>query len=190
MKPTRMSNATVFPDRLTDELWAILEPLVPAEKSGGRPPKYSRRAILDAICYAVRQGCTWRALPADLPHWNTVFWYFSQWQKDGTWDDLEDALRRAVSDCGDASVDPLGAGPPGAARAGAEASGRTGRRHRRDARGHPPDRGRGTPHASELCARPHGQGRRIIRPAAGGSLNSRTQKGNHGQPVARCILSL
>lgn len=96
MKTTRMSNATLFPDRLTDEVWAILEPLVPANKPGGRPPKYSRRAIVDAIVYVVRQGCTWRALPADLPHWNTVFWYFDEWQKDGTWDRIEDALRRAV----------------------------------------------------------------------------------------------
>lgn len=91
-----MFNATVFPDRMTDEVWAILEPQVPAGKPGGRPPKYSRRAILDAILYTVRQGCTWRALPADLPHWNTVFWYFREWQKDGTWDKIEDALRRAV----------------------------------------------------------------------------------------------
>lgn len=96
MKTTRMSNATVFPTRLTDELWAILGPLVPAGKTGGRPPKYRRRAILDAILYAVRQGCTWRALPADLPHWNSAFWYFREWQKDGTWDQIEDALRRAV----------------------------------------------------------------------------------------------
>src|SRR5215469_11083087 len=96
MKPTRLSSATVFPARLTDEQWAILQPLVPAGKPGGRPAKYTRRAILDAIVYAVRQGCTWRALPADLPHWNTVFWYFRCWQEDGTWDRIEDALRRAV----------------------------------------------------------------------------------------------
>src|SRR5262245_10979252 len=96
MKPTRMSTATEFPARLTDAEWAILEPLVPANKPGGRPPKYTRRALLDAIVYAVRQGCTWRALPSDLPHWNTAFWYFSEWQTDGTWDRIEDALRRAV----------------------------------------------------------------------------------------------
>jgi transposase len=87
---------TVFPERMTDEMWAVLEPVVPANKPGGRPPTYTRRALLDAILYAVRQGCTWRALPADLPHWNTAFWYFSEWQKDGTWDRIEDALRRAV----------------------------------------------------------------------------------------------
>lgn len=96
MKPTRMSTATAFPARMTDAEWAILEPLVPALKGGGRPPKYTRRAILDAIRYAVRQGCTWRALPADLPHWNTAFWYYKEWQKDGTWDRIENALRRAV----------------------------------------------------------------------------------------------
>ena len=96
MKPTRMSSATEFPARLTDAEWAVLEPLVPANRPGGRPPRYTRRALLDAIVYAVRQGCTWRALPADLPHWNTAFWYFSEWQKDGTWDRVADALRRLV----------------------------------------------------------------------------------------------
>jgi transposase len=96
MKTTRMSSATVFPARLSDAQGAVLEPLVPANKPGGRPPKYSRRELLDAIVYVVRQGCTWRALPADLPHWNTAFWYFRCWQADGTWDKIEDALRRAV----------------------------------------------------------------------------------------------
>ncbi len=91
-----MSTATAFPARLTDEQWAILEPLVPGNKPGGRPAKYSRRAILDAIVYVVRQGGTWRALPADLPHWNTAFWYFRLWQEDGTWDRIEDRLRRMV----------------------------------------------------------------------------------------------
>jgi transposase len=106
MSTTRMSNATAFPARLTDEHWAILEPLVPALRGGGRPPKYTRRAILDAILYAVRQGCTWRALPSDLPHWNTVFWYYREWQKDGTWDRIEDALRRAVRTAADRKPEP------------------------------------------------------------------------------------
>lgn len=96
MSKTRMSNARAFPTRLTDAEWAILEPLVPANRPGGRPPKYGRRDLLEAMVYAIRQGCTWRALPAEFPHWNTVFWYFQEWQKDGTWDKIEDALRRKV----------------------------------------------------------------------------------------------
>ena len=96
MNTTRMSDLSVFPTQLTDEQWAILEPFVPANKPGGRPPTYTRRDIVDAIFYAVRQGCTWRALPAEFPYWNTVYWYFRRWQKDGTWDQIEDALRRQV----------------------------------------------------------------------------------------------
>jgi len=96
MSTTRQSVMTTFPARLTDAEWSVLEPLVPANKPGGRPPKYSRRAILEAIVYVVRQGVTWRALPAEFPYWNTAFWYFQEWQKDGTWDRIEDALRRAV----------------------------------------------------------------------------------------------
>ena len=44
----------------------------------------------------MRQGVTWRALPEGFPHWNTAFWYFQEWQKDGTWGRVEDALRKAV----------------------------------------------------------------------------------------------
>jgi transposase len=96
MNTTRMSDATAFPTRLTDEQWVVLEPHVPANKPGGRPPKYARRDVVDGILYAVRQGCTWRALPKEFPHWNTVFCYYREWQEDGTWDRIEDALRRAV----------------------------------------------------------------------------------------------
>ena len=91
-----MSSATEYPARLTDAQWAVLEPLVPANRPGGRPPKYTRRELVDAILYVVRQGCTWRALPREFPYWNTAFWYFQEWQKDGTWDRIADALRRAV----------------------------------------------------------------------------------------------
>jgi transposase len=96
MSKTRQSVMTTFPARLTDAEWAVLGPLVPALQGGGRPPKYTRPAILDAIVYVVRPGVPWRALPADLPHWNTAFWYFQEWQKGGTWDRVEDALRRQV----------------------------------------------------------------------------------------------
>jgi len=34
---------------------------------GGRPEKWNRRLVLDAIFYLVRGGIAWRALPADFP---------------------------------------------------------------------------------------------------------------------------
>jgi len=38
-----------YPSDLTDEEWALLEPLIPAPKPGGRPAKVSRREIVNAI---------------------------------------------------------------------------------------------------------------------------------------------
>jgi transposase len=50
-------------------------------KTGGRPEKHPRRALVDAILYVVRTGCAWRQLPADFPPWQTVYWYFNCWEQ-------------------------------------------------------------------------------------------------------------
>ena len=81
---------------MTDEEWAILEPLIPPPQPGGRPAKYARRDILDAIFYVKRGGGSWRMLPADFPYWKTVYDYFSQWRDDGTYERINDALRSQV----------------------------------------------------------------------------------------------
>ena len=67
-------------------------------KSGGRPAKHPRRRIVEAILYVNRTGCAWRQLPHDFPPWDTVYWYFKQWNADGTTDRIHDALRDAVRD--------------------------------------------------------------------------------------------
>jgi transposase len=64
------------PSDTSDEQWALIEPLLPEVKTGGRPEKHPRRAVLDAVLYVVRTGCSWRQLPADFPPWQTVYWYF------------------------------------------------------------------------------------------------------------------
>jgi transposase len=70
-----------YPSDTSDEQWAIIEPLLPSARTGGRPEKHPRRAIVDAILYVVRAGCSWRQLPADFPPWQTVYWYFNQWEQ-------------------------------------------------------------------------------------------------------------
>jgi transposase len=71
-----------YPSDTSDEQWALIEPLLPQVRSGGRPEKHSRRAVVDAILYVVRTGCSWRQLPADFPPWQTVYWYFNRWEQD------------------------------------------------------------------------------------------------------------
>ncbi len=58
---------------LTDEEWQILKPLLPPDKSGGRPRKYPIREVLNGIQYVLRGGCAWRLMPHDLPHWQTAY---------------------------------------------------------------------------------------------------------------------
>jgi transposase len=70
-----------YPSDTSDEQWAVIEPLLPPVRTGGRPEKHPRRAIVDAILYVVRAGCSWRQLPVDFPPWQTVYWYFNQWEQ-------------------------------------------------------------------------------------------------------------
>jgi transposase len=76
-----MSRQSCYPSDLTDEEWALVEPLLPAPGWGGRPEKHPRREVVDAILYVVRTGCAWRQLPADFPRWQTVYWYFVRWEE-------------------------------------------------------------------------------------------------------------
>ena len=102
-----MGSSPAYPSDLTDAQWALIEPLVPARSSrgrgtrGGRPVKYSRRRIVEAILYVDRTGCSWRQLPHDFPPWETVFYYFQRWTADGTVDRIHAALRDAVRDADD-----------------------------------------------------------------------------------------
>lgn len=84
-----------YPSDLTDEQWAVVEPLIPVY-TGGRPRKTALRDILDAIFYVVRTGCQWRYLPKDFPPKSTVWGYFDRWRRDGTLDLVHDILRDRV----------------------------------------------------------------------------------------------
>lgn len=81
---------------MSDEEWAIIEPFIPAPKMGGRPARHSRRDILDAIFYVKRGGVSWRMLPADFPHWKTVYDYFRIWKQHGIYERINAALRARV----------------------------------------------------------------------------------------------
>ena len=85
-----------YPSDLTDAQWEVLRPLIPAAKSGGRPRTVDVREVLDAICYVVRSGGTWRMIPHDLVPWGTAWYYFRRWRADGTWETIHETLRGQV----------------------------------------------------------------------------------------------
>src|SRR5271167_1533142 len=84
-----------YPSDLTDEQWALIEPLIPVY-TGGRPRKTALRDVVDAIFYLLRTGCQWRYLPKDFPPKSTVWRYFDEWRHNGTLDVIHDQLRTKV----------------------------------------------------------------------------------------------
>ncbi|MCE9528543.1 MAG: IS5 family transposase [Planctomycetales bacterium] len=81
---------------LTDAQWAIVEPLIPGCKHGGRPREVEMREVLNTILYLNRTGCQWDLLPHDLLPKSTVYDYFATWRDDGSWQRMMDALRAKV----------------------------------------------------------------------------------------------
>ena len=91
MKPQKRYSSD-----LTDEEWAILEPLIPAAKRGGRPRTANMREVLNGIFYVLKTGCQWENLPKDLPPSGTVFYYFNRWRKEKVWQQMNDGLHEQV----------------------------------------------------------------------------------------------
>ena len=81
---------------LSDAEWAVIDPLVPRGKPGGRPREVNIREVLNAIFYLLRTGCAWRLLPHDFPRPGTVYDYFRMWSRDGTLKQIHDTLRQRV----------------------------------------------------------------------------------------------
>src|ERR687889_659421 len=81
---------------LSDAEWQCLASHVAAPNKHGRPRIHGSRIILDAIFYVLKSGCPWRLLPYDFPPWETVYWWFTRWRIDGTWERLNTALRERL----------------------------------------------------------------------------------------------
>lgn len=92
MEATRKAYRT----DLSEAQWALLQPLIPAAKRGGRPRTLNMREVLNTLLYLHHTGCQWDMLPHDLLPKSSVFEYFAQWRDDGTWTKLVNALRTQV----------------------------------------------------------------------------------------------
>ncbi len=68
---------------LTDKAWAVIKPLIPAARHGGRPRTTDIRCVVNAVFYLLRTGCQWRMLPHHFPPWGTS--YFRSWEHSGVW---------------------------------------------------------------------------------------------------------
>ena len=98
-----------YPSDLTDGEWALLRPLLESPERRGRPPKWPARRVADAVFYLLRSGCAWRMLPREYPPWQTVYYHFWKWRRDGRLRRAHDRLREAVRVAEGRGRDPSGA---------------------------------------------------------------------------------
>ena len=90
-----------YPSDVTDEEWAIIEPMIPPARPGGRKRETNMREVFNAIRYVDRTGCQWRLLPKDFPPFTTVYNYFWEWTRYGVLDRIHQTLlQRCRETCG------------------------------------------------------------------------------------------
>jgi transposase len=95
--PTRRAYRT----DLSDARWKLIEPILAAWRAGRKgldiqKPRHDLREIVNAILYVNRTGIAWEYLPHDFPPYQTVYYYYAAWEKDGTTEAIHDALRDKV----------------------------------------------------------------------------------------------
>ncbi|WP_420706614.1 IS5 family transposase [Streptomyces sp. BoleA5] len=91
---------------LTDNQWAVLEPLLPKGVKAGRSPVWSRRRLIDGIRFRVRTGVPWRDVPVEYGPWGRIYDLFRRWQRDGTWHRVLTQLQSLADAKGAITWDP------------------------------------------------------------------------------------
>jgi len=84
-RPKYRRDGVRYASDTTDEEWAIIASLLPANSHRGRPRTTDLRAVVNGIFYIAQTGCQWQMLPKDFPPFTTVQGYFYQWRDEGRW---------------------------------------------------------------------------------------------------------
>jgi transposase len=77
---------------LRDEEWALIGPLLPAERGRWSRPAMDNRRFLDGMLYVLRVGCPWRDMHERYGKWNSVYVRFRRWAEQGVCDALLETL--------------------------------------------------------------------------------------------------
>jgi transposase len=98
-----------YPSDLTDAEWAVIGPLIPPARSGGRRRSVVVREVFNAIFYVLATGCQWNFPPKDLPPKSTAHFYFTLWNWDGTLERVHEVLYLAAREAAGREASPTAA---------------------------------------------------------------------------------
>lgn len=79
-------------DAISDDLWTLIEPVLPSGLRRGRPWN-DHRHTLEAIVWRFRTGSPWRDLPEQFGSWQSVWERHHRWSLDGTYARIFAAVR-------------------------------------------------------------------------------------------------
>lgn len=79
---------------ITDEQWAVIEPLIPQQKAGPGRKRNPDRQTLNGILVVLKTGCTGEDVPRAYGAPATCWRRFRRWAADGTWEQIWRALLR------------------------------------------------------------------------------------------------
>ena len=85
-----------YPIDLTDEQWRLVRHLFDPPRRAGRPHRWSRRRMVNAILWQAKTGSQWRMLPGSFLPWGSVCQQFRRWRDAGVWAEAMAVLRREV----------------------------------------------------------------------------------------------
>lgn len=88
--------------RLTDEQWAIVQPLIPDKRRRDRKgrPRTASRIVLEAVLWVLWTGAQWRALPGEYPPYQTCHRRFQEWVREKVFRKVLRALAEDLRDRG------------------------------------------------------------------------------------------
>ena len=95
-----------YPSDLNDQEWAIIAHLFSKNPLGGRPVKYSRRAMWNGIFYIAKTGSQWRYLPREFPPWHRVYVQFLRWRDNGLIEQIYSFLHKKLRMSHGKNADP------------------------------------------------------------------------------------
>ncbi len=85
-----------YPSDVTDEEWSLVIPYLTLMREDAQQRQHSLRELFNGLCYVIRYGIAWRAMPNDLPAWFAVYQQAQRWLAAGCFEALAHDLRAVL----------------------------------------------------------------------------------------------
>ncbi len=87
-----MANNSQHRHDISDEAWAILEPILPGQRGQWGGIAKDNRLLINTVFWILRTGAPWRDLPPSYEKWGTVHQRFRRWRDAGIWEKILEKL--------------------------------------------------------------------------------------------------